>query len=161
MKNLCNCAALIAFSLILAGNTAARADSGAFVRRWRHESETSAVIYWQMADISSSAYSYVEYGETGSLGSRTAISARPRRAQLHYLTGLEPGTTYYYRMVNVDATTGLRTESEVLSFRTLKEGAVRAPEEVAGSPCCLDRPQNRADSPIIEKSVSDGNKFEE
>ncbi|MFC1614270.1 hypothetical protein ACFL5K_03130 [Gemmatimonadota bacterium] len=115
--------------------------AGSFERQWMHVSETSAVIYWQLGDISTSANSYLEYGKTESLGSRTEESRKPRWSHLHRLKGLETGSKYYYRMVVVDTLSSARAESEILSFTPeVKVDAVRLPQAVSGPPYILDQP---------------------
>ncbi|NOY37287.1 MAG: hypothetical protein GXO83_06895 [Chlorobi bacterium] len=105
-------------------------------------SETSAVIYWQLGDISSSARSYIEYGKTKKLGSQTQVTIKPRWAQYHQLKNLDPETTCYYRMVVVDPETNRETKSEILKI-TLKnkKNAIRIPDNITGStPYILDKP---------------------
>jgi len=112
-----------------------------FLRQWTYVSETSAVIYWQLNDISGSATSYVEYGRTAALGSRTEATREARWAQFHRLTGLETGVTYHYRMVSIDPSTGKETKSKVLTFTTRRrEGAIRIPAQVTGPPFVLEKP---------------------
>jgi len=79
---------------------AARDDE--FKNVWVHAGRTSAVIYWQRKDIATDALSYVEYGETDALGSKTAKTKTRRWSQFHRITGLKRGATYHYRMVLVD-----------------------------------------------------------
>ena len=112
-----------------------------FKRKWTYVSETSAIIYWQLEDISHSAYSYVEYGNTPDLGRKTATSSEPRWAHWHRLTGLEPGVTCYYRMVFMDPEDGLKTLGEMAQLTPeKKEHAVRIPADLPGStPYRLDQ----------------------
>ncbi len=121
---------------------AAKARSDDFERQWVHVSETSAVIYWQLADISMSAFSFVEYGASRELGQRTKQASKPRWAQYHALTGLSTGRKCYFRMVNLDPETGRRTESDILSLTPSKvPGAVYIPGDMAaGPPYILDKP---------------------
>ncbi len=120
---------------------ASKAWSANFERQWVHVSETSAVIYWQLAEISMSAFSFVEYGTGRELGQRTRQASKPRWAQYHCLTGLSTGKKYYYRMVNLDPETGQRTESGLLSLTPHKTpGAVYLPSDAAGPPYILDKP---------------------
>ncbi len=176
MKKLFNRIALFAF-LVLAGFTYAGnlppeekaggenfRNSGimpeAFQRRWTLVSETSAVIYWQLDEISSSALSYVEFGPEKNPGSRTSLSKKPRWSQLHRLTGLTPGKTCYYRMVNVDPATGNKSESELLQITPrLIPGAVHIPDELPGGPpYILDKPHTRY---ILTRDIqADGSAFE-
>ena len=92
------------FALLQCGSL--QAAIGNFERTWAYASETSAVIYWQLGDIASSANSFVEYGESRNLGQETKHTTTPRWSQFHRLTGLDPNTTYYYRMVVVDSAGG-------------------------------------------------------
>ncbi|GAH80799.1 unnamed protein product, partial [marine sediment metagenome] len=93
------------------GATRCEAAAGDFARQWTYVSETSAVVYWQLGDIKNSALSYVEYGKTQALGSRTLTTAEPRWGQFHRLKGLETGVPCYYRRVNVDPATKAETKS--------------------------------------------------
>ena len=116
------------------------AEPKPFDRTWVWASETSAVVCRQLGDIRSSATSHVEYGKTAALGLRTEETKEPRRSQFHRLRGLEPDTTYHYRMVLTDAESGRETRSADLTFTTRKqESAIRIPQEVAGPPFVLDR----------------------
>ncbi len=110
-------------------------NSDLFQRRWSYVSETSAVIYWQLDDISKEANSLVEYGKTESLGSRTPATKKPRWAHFHRLAGLESGVTYYYRMVVINPSDGKRTESELLQLTPQRiKGAVYIPGDMQGNP---------------------------
>ncbi len=116
-------------------NTAVDQDDGFFQRRWNYVSETSAVIYWQLNDISKSANSFVEYGKTKDFGNRTAVTKKPRWAHFHRLTGLDPGSNYYYRMVEINPTDGKRTKSELLQLTPRRiSGAVYIPQDLKGEP---------------------------
>ncbi|HUU28302.1 MAG TPA: right-handed parallel beta-helix repeat-containing protein [archaeon] len=127
--------------LVLVWSAALRAD-GPFCRQWNYTSETSAVIYWQLGDISSSATSFVEYGKTVKLGLKTEETRIPRWSHFHRLTGLDTGSTYYYRMVVIDPESGRRSESEILQLTPQRRpDAVRIPQDIAGGPpYILDRP---------------------
>ncbi len=136
--------AFLVFVVLLILNvivTPAYCNSNLFQRRWHHVSETSAVIYWQLNDISKAATSYVEYGTTEIPDQRTAETVKPRWAHLHRLTGLEPGRNYYYRMVVVDPLDGEKKESELVQITTArKENAIYIPNESSGkSPYILDK----------------------
>jgi hypothetical protein len=113
-----------------------------FQRRWSYISETSAVIYWQLGDISSSARSYIEYGKTEKLGLRSQITKKPRWSQYHQLKNLDPESTYYYRMVMVDPETNQNTKSEIIKINLKnKKDAIRIPQDMAGStPFILNKP---------------------
>jgi len=114
--------------------------AGPWSRKWTTVSETSAVIYWQLADIKDSALSCVEYGKTQALGSRTPMTAEPRWGQFHRLKGLETGVPCYYRMVNVDPATKAETKSPILTFTLQKnEAAVRIPDDIQGPPYVLNK----------------------
>lgn len=112
-----------------------------FQRRWSFVSESSAIIYWQLKDISASARSYVEYGETKDLGDQTHISKKPRWAHFHRLIGLKTGSTYYYRMVAIDPESGSRTQSEIKKILPKKiKDAIHIPDDMSGStPYVLDK----------------------
>ena len=118
-----------------------RIRSEAFQRKWTFVSETSAIIYWQLEEIGLSANSYIEYGKTEDLGKQTAITKKPRWSHWHRLKGLEPGETYYYRMVFVDPSGVYRTESEILKIKPeKKDNAIRIPGDMTGStPYILDQ----------------------
>jgi hypothetical protein len=57
------------------------------------------------------------------------------------LTGLEPGKTYYYKMIIIDPSDSIRTESEIISFTPqIFKGAIHIPEEMPdGPPYLLDQ----------------------
>jgi len=118
-----------------------RIRSEAFQRKWTFVSETSAIIYWQLEEIGLSANSYIEYGKTEDLGKQTAITKKPRWSHWHRLKGLEPGETYYYRMVFVDPSGESITESEILKIKPEKKNnAIRIPADMPGStPYILDQ----------------------
>ena len=127
-------------TLLVMATAAAGAEAGAFARRWVYASETSAVVYWQLADIRRTARSFVEYGPTKALGRKTKLTAEPRWSHFHRLTGLETGKTYHCRTVVVEAATKNRTEGEVFTFATRKRpGAIRIPQQVSGPPFLLDK----------------------
>lgn len=126
---------------ILCAAFSSRVSGSSFERRWTYVSETSAVIYWQLADIAQSAVGRVEYGTTQALGQSTETTRRARWSHLHHLTGLTPGATYHYRMVAVDTLTRAVSESEILSFTTaVRPDAIRIPGDLDGPPYILDRP---------------------
>lgn len=133
----------IAGTLINAVKRTVSADKNnqSFQREWNYVSETSAIIYWQLDDISKSANSFVEYGKTQQLGGKTATTVKPRWAQFHRLTELEPETQYYYRMVMVNPETGKQIQSDVLELKTHQiKNAVYIPVDIEGqSPYILDQ----------------------
>ncbi len=116
-------------------------ENEAFQRTWTYVSETSAIIYWQLDDISESANSFIEYGKTENLDQQTVITKKPRWAHWHRLKGLESGEIYYYRMVFVDPTGEYKTESEILKIKpVMKDNAIRIPGDMTGStPYILDQ----------------------
>ena len=131
----------------------------AFARRWRHVSETSAVLYWQLPDIRTAARGWVEYGEDLTTPAATAPGPTPRWSQLHRLTRLQPGVSYQYRMVAVDPETGDTTRSAVDSFTTRRlDEAIRIPGDVEGPPYVLDQPG--ACYLLTEDVRADGSAFE-
>ncbi|MEA2063141.1 MAG: fibronectin type III domain-containing protein, partial [Gemmatimonadota bacterium] len=150
-------------SLFLLFGLAPAGTAGAdnyFQRQWSYVSETSAVVYWQLGDISSSATSFIEYGKTRDLGQATARTGSPRWSQLHRLTGLNTGVTYYYRMAVVDPRNDSVTRSDILQFTTRKqEDAVRIPTDLmARPPYVLDRADTRY---ILTRDIiCDGTAFE-
>jgi hypothetical protein len=119
----------------------ATVNDEAFHRRWTYVSETSALIYWQLEDISFSANSCVEYGTTEKLGQKTTLTKKPRWAHWHRLVGLIPGETYYCRMVSIDPETQKRTESEIFQIKPEKKtDAIRIPGDMTGpTPYILDK----------------------
>jgi len=116
-------------------------SSEAFQRRWSYVSESSAVIYWQLGDISRSARSFLEYGETKTLDWQTPITKKSRWAHFHRLTGLKPGTTYYCRMVVEDQDSKKIIRSEIITIQPVRnDTAIRIPDDMAGGPpYILDR----------------------
>jgi hypothetical protein len=135
------------------------ANSDAFQRRWTYISETSTVIYWQLNDIAGSATSFVEYGKTRELGEQTVETKKPRWSHFHRLTGLESGTTYYYKMVTVEPLSGNRTESELLQLTPHRiKNAVHIPEDLEGNaPYLLDKDNTHY---ILTKDITaDGTAF--
>lgn len=148
-------AAMVILALGLQGCSVSQ-DTG-FAREWTYVSETSAVVYWTLPDISREARSVVRYGPTRDLGGE-AKYPEPWWAQLHRLTGLIPKTTYFYRMVNIDED-GNETVSDLRSFRTeLKEGAIRLPRDFPGPPFVLD--QEGATYVLTEDITAVGTAFE-
>jgi len=158
-KNFFWYAVLAFFGCLLWNIPAAGAENGPFQRRWSFVSESSAVIYWQLAGISQAANSCVEYGKTEDLGRRTKTTGKPRWSHLHSLKNLETGSTYYYRMVILDRESQQEQKSEILHFTTVrKKEAIRIPEQVSGPPYVLDRPGGYY---ILSRDVTaDGTAFE-
>ncbi len=132
---------LLAGTVFLLQGFSISTDHEAFQRVWTYVSETSAVVYWQLEDISLSANSFIEYGKTKRLGEQTEITSKPRWAHWHRLKGLEPGKTYYCRMVSIDPDNQKRTESEIFEINPqIKKEAIRIPDDLSGStPYILDQ----------------------
>ncbi len=143
-----------------AADRMAQTNNDAFQRVWTYVSETSAVIYWQLEEISLSANSFVEYGKTKSLGKQTVATKNPRLAHWHRLKQLEPGETCYYRMVFVDPTGSHRTESEIFEINPQKkQDAIRIPGDMDGTtPYRLD--QKNAYYILTEDISADGTAIE-
>ena len=77
--------------------------------------ETSATITWTTDEKSTSQ---VEYGETADYGSATPLDESLVTSHSVSLSGLEPDTTYHYRVKSKD-TSGNEATSEDKSFTTL------------------------------------------
>ena len=73
---------------------------------------TTAVIRWSTdADASSQAF----YGSTPSYGNSTPLDSRLKREHVVTLTGLSPGSRYYFRAVSV---AGTATYADACAFKT-------------------------------------------
>ncbi len=104
---------------------------------WQHVSEASACFAWQ---TNLPAKSLVEFDTTAAYGQKTAEPERCFALHLHHLKGLKPDTAYHYRLVSVDER-GNRIASPDATFTTKRlPDAVRIPDDVAGPPFVLDRP---------------------
>ncbi len=104
---------------------------------WQHVSESSACFAWQ---TNLPAKSFVEFGTTPAYGQKTPEPERCFSLHLHHLKGLKPDTTYHYRLVSVDER-GNRLATPDATFTTAKlPNAVRIPDDVAGPPFVLDKP---------------------
>jgi hypothetical protein len=66
---------------------------------WEYESYNSLAIGFS---VGIQAISAIEYGKTPDYGSRTEVSESYYFNHLHYIKDLEPGTTYYYRIIIQD-----------------------------------------------------------
>lgn len=107
--------------------------------RWMHASEASACIGWS---TNLPAASTIEYGTTPKLGQSTAEPERPFHTHLHYLTDLDPGKTYHYRLVAVGPD-GKRVEGPIETFKTTagKSGGVTRIDALpGGKPFVIDKP---------------------
>lgn len=115
------------------GNTTYFVESGF----WLHESRNSAAIAFETNLPTNSS---IEYGETTAYGSTTNGTDRYYYLHLHYLTGLQPETTYHYRMVAVDER-GNRINSPDKNFSTHDfPEAILFPGSLSGPPYVLDQP---------------------
>ncbi len=81
-------------------------------------------------------------------------------AHLHRISELEPGTTYYYRMVSVDPESSKKSESEIFEITPQeKPNAIRIPGDMVGStPYKLD--QKNALYILTEDISADGTAIE-
>ncbi len=118
-------------------------SAGKICEEWVYASETSAIIYWQTENR---ARSRLEYGKTAQCEQRTPlsdispISGQPYWTHFHRITGLQPGRQYHYRAVCL-GTDGTTSVGEIKTFATKKYSqAVRIPDDLAGPPYVLDRP---------------------
>jgi len=103
---------------------------------WTHASRSSAALGFR---TSLPAKSWVEYGPTATYGAQTAQPDRYCSLHLHYLTGLQPGVTYHYRLVAVDER-GRRVETEARTLTTeALPNAIRIPQDMSGPPYVLDQ----------------------
>ena len=84
-------------------------------------SSTRATILWRTDE---KATSRVEYGRSEQY---SYVESRSSRSTEHLVTlsGLDPETTYYYRVSSVDSTGNGPVRSDGLTFRTLAGGAIR------------------------------------
>ncbi|MEX0774813.1 MAG: hypothetical protein WD042_03760 [Phycisphaeraceae bacterium] len=103
---------------------------------WTHVSESSACLAWE---TNLPANSYVEYGPTIAYGSKTAIHERPFYLHIHYLKGLEPGTTYHYRLVATDERGQQITTDDHTLTPKRTAGVVYIPGNLTGPPYVLDQ----------------------
>jgi len=104
--------------------------------RWQYISERSAAIAWK---TNLPAKTYIEYGQDKKYGYQTAPQERYFFIHLHYLTKLQPGRRYYYRIVSLDET-GRKTASEQRSFITPKlENVIYLPGNQGKPPYVLDK----------------------
>ncbi|MEK7128633.1 MAG: hypothetical protein AAB933_03695 [Patescibacteria group bacterium] len=81
-------------------------------------------------DTSASSNTWFEWGTNGNLGNRTTMTQTgvlPAVKRADRLTGLSPGTTYYFRAMAENALT--RSNGNVLSFTTSGAKAVAAVSE--------------------------------
>jgi hypothetical protein len=73
---------------------------------------TTAIITWETDDP---ATTQVAYGPTASLGSATPLETQPKRSHVATVSGLNAGTTYFFRAISVS---GAQTLTSGCSFRT-------------------------------------------
>lgn len=104
--------------------------------RWQYVSERSAAISWE---TNLPAKTYIEYGPDEKYSYRTALPERYYFIHLHYLTHLEPGKKYYYRIVSLDEK-GRKTTSEQRTLITPKlTNVVYLPGDQGKPPYVLDK----------------------
>jgi serine/threonine protein kinase len=77
--------------------------------------DTGAILAWA---TNKPAISQVEYGITEGLGSTTAMGQKPVTGNAVELTGLQPNTTYYYKVISKDAR-GIEAISDTGHLTTL------------------------------------------
>ncbi|MBN1670496.1 MAG: hypothetical protein JXR37_05665 [Kiritimatiellae bacterium] len=103
---------------------------------WTYASRSSAVVGFR---TSLPATSWVEYGPTSAYGAQTPQPDRSYALHLHYLTNLQAGVTYHYRLVAVDER-GRRVETANQTLTTpALANAIRIPEDVSGPPYVLNQ----------------------
>lgn len=104
---------------------------------WQYISETSAVV---AGETNLPAKSYIEYGPKPNYYIYvTPLTLRPTFVHVHYMKNLQPGATYYFRLVTIDEW-GRVGRSEMRNFTTkTPANVVRVPEMVAGPPYVLDK----------------------
>jgi peroxiredoxin len=78
--------------------------------------DVSAVVNWTTNENSTSQ---VEYGKTASYGKESALDSTLTLTHKVTLSGLEPNTTYHYRVVSVDSSGNTITFDEDRTFTTL------------------------------------------
>lgn len=81
----------------------------------RNIQQTRAKISWQTNELASSR---VDYGRSSSLGKGSSSSSKTT-SHKRLLTGLLPGTRYYYRVSSTDSD-GNKASSAIKSFTTLE-----------------------------------------
>jgi len=118
----------------------------------RNVSAAAAQISASIDPDGSSASAHVEFGRTTAYGSRTsesATSSAPARLSAA-LTGLQPGTTYHFRVVATGANGTSTTPDQTFTTR----GGARLGVVVAGSlePGTIARCQRAATSPAVALS---------
>jgi hypothetical protein len=99
---------------------------------WEHNSYTSQAVGFT---TNLPAISIVEYGETADYGQVTAQSESYFYQHLHYITGLEYGKTYHYRLVAQDCD-GVTITSADHTFtpKQLTPDVIRIPGDMEGEP---------------------------
>ena len=101
------------------------------ISSWNYTSELSFFISFE---TNLPAVSQVEFGKSSSqLNKKTKFSERMFFNHNHYLTNLDPGTTYYYRTVAYDER-GRKILGEIKTFQTKDFGSsvVRIPQDLDG-----------------------------
>ncbi len=83
--------------------------------------ETGATISWKTDEPTTGQ---VEYGETDKYGSKTAEDTKLSTSHSVTLTGLDPGTTYYFKVISKDASGNEATaKGELTTLATADETA--------------------------------------
>lgn len=104
---------------------------------WEHISENSACIAWE---TSLPTVGQIEFGATDKYGRTTDASERAFYLHVHYLTALETGRTYHYRLAITDEQ-GKRFTSPDRTFTTRKTlGATHLPGRLGKPPYLLRQP---------------------
>ena len=99
---------------------------------WEHPSYTSFAVGFA---TNVAAISVVEYGKTLKYGQSTQVSDSYYYQHLHYIRGLEPGVTYYYR-IRVQGEDGSEAISveHLFTLPSIPSDAIRIPDDMKGAP---------------------------
>ncbi len=104
---------------------------------WRHVSENSACIGWE---TNLPSRGYVEYGENVEYGKRTCADERFFFLHVHYLSELEAGKTYHYRIVSTDERGNVhRSDDATITPRPIPD-AIHVPGDLGQTPYNLTEP---------------------
>jgi len=99
---------------------------------WEHIAYTSCAVGFS---TNLPTVSVIEYGETVAYGQLTVQSDAYYYRHLHYIRGLQPNTTYHYR-ISVQDHDGNTVISDNHTFTTkeMTGGVIRIPEDFEGAP---------------------------
>ncbi len=122
---------------------------------WTYISERSAVIAFE---TNLPAQSFVQFGPTSAYGSETEEPERYFYLHLHYLTGLEPDTTYHYQVVARDERGNVITSQDYTFTTRSTAGTIHIPNDLSGPPYILD--QEGATYVVTQDLVVPGTAFE-